>query len=888
MFKLPRNPLCHRTPGVEGSGPVHTNYEPTPKEAEAPVGHHRGRKIESADTTSYLAKQESVVTGADSPSPLKTEATQVPAHHTTGLKENKLDSQNTELLQKRADLLKEADSLLGAINAKKVVGISLEALYKAQANSPEQVLAMLKSMEFPAGLSVKITLKSQSDKPLSLIPPGDELENHKNLDKLMVKTIEALKRHDKQYANTEASASRAEEIRQSLVLNDNEVAGRETLGQGEGAQAFDKLINRKCAITVHHRTPVEKSFVETRHHDTSARPAAEESSAITAREDSPGIEKGNGYPEEQDLTTTTSSGAQKQAAPIVTDPPMDRPTQRATPAYPVPLPLVNSSQTTAPPEEAEPALLQSEQQATDSVAQSSPPIETEQESTPAAEYTESVPTEEDLTVTEPVSALKEQTGTVPASAESPQETVPVDSHSPLPETITAASLSREEIRETASVPTEESDVQPTMTPQQAEPSTNPTTEQTAKSQVQQPEKQDNLHAALLRELKNRQRELKSTKPNQPIEGNSTQTSDRLSPNDDTANTAKASRSGSHPELMAELTKKLADRRPKTPEEVDTLDSNVARKWAQTAERLENSHLPFIDELMEKVAARNRAMEDTAQPSQSALSPAGYRPAETTVSFPPFPAADELPAGQRSSSQANSKATNNIAVPKSETKNTSSGNKTFNDAQFKAELEAAVAKMLRRTSNTMDADDITDSSVSDDQLPEDVTADLNNINAALSTEEPGETAQPILNNDATTPLPPAAPPVPPPISQEILSARTRKAPASTSTAQANSPDNANKTESGNGAKSKPSNQGFFGSETFKKALENAATAMDNKRQSSDKDIEQQIQEAKEEAKKIKEKAPKPNDLLGSLKKRLLPIREANKDADNDKDEEGKFE
>ena len=885
MFKLPRNPLCHRAPGVEGSGPVHTNYEPTPKEAEAPVGTHRGRKIENADTTSYLAEQKSVVTGTDSPSPLKTEATQVPAHHTTGLKENKPDSQDAKLLQQRTDLLQRADSVLGAINAKKVVGISLEALDKARANSPEQVLAMLKSMEFPAGLSVKITLKSQSEKPLSLIPPGDELENQKNLDQLMENTIEALKRQ--QYANTEAGASEAEEIRQSLVRNDNEIAGRETLGQGEGAQAFDKFSNRKCAITVHHRTPVEKSYVETRHHDTSARPATGESSASTAREDSPGIEKGNAHPEEQDLTTTTFSGAQKQAAPIVTDPPIN--TQQATPVYPVPLPSVNSSQPVAPPQpkEAKPALAQSEQQATDSVAQSSPLIqETEQESTPAAEHTESVPTEEDLAVTEPVSALKEQTDAVPDSAESPQETVPVDSHSPLPETIPAPPLAREEIRETASIPAEQSDAQPTMTLQQAEPSTDPKTEQTAKSQARQPEKQENLHAALLRELKNRQRELKSTKPNQPIEGNSTQTSDRLSPTDDTANTPKASRPGSHPELMAELTKKLADRRPKTPEEVDTLDSNVARKWAQTAERLENSHLPFIDELMEKVAARNRAMEETAQPSQSALSSTGYKPAETTVSFPPFPAADELPAGQRSSSQTNSKATNNIAVPKGETKNTSSGNKTFNDAQFKAELEAAVAKMLRRSSDTMDADDITDSSVSDDLLPEDVTADLNNINAALYPEEPGETAQPILNNDAQMPLPPPAPPVPPPISQEILSARTKKAPASTSTAQANSPDNANKTESGNGAKSKPSNQGFFSGDVFKKALTTAVTAMDEKRQSG-KDIEQKIAEAKEEAKLKKEKAPNPNDVFDSLKKGLFRIRRANDDVDDDKDKKDGF-
>ncbi|WP_257293598.1 hypothetical protein [Endozoicomonas sp. YOMI1] len=867
MFNLPRNPLCHRVPGVEGPGPIQTNYEQTPKEAEAPVGTHRGREIKSADTTSYLAEQESVVTGADSSSPIKAEATSVPAHHTTGLKENKLDSQDAKLLQERADLLKQADELLGTINEKKVVGISLEALEKARANGPEQVLVMLKSMEFPVGLNVKITLKSQPDKPLSLIPPGDELVSQQNLGKLMDKTIETLKRHDKQYANTEVRVSEAEKIRQFLVAKDNEVAGRDTLGQGEGAQAFDKLRNRRCAITVHHRIPVEQSYVEARHHDASpvAQSAAEESSAITAREDS-SIKNGDGYTDEQDLTTTTSSGLQKQAVPIATAPPMDRPTQPATPVYPVPLPLVNSSQTIVPrqPEEAEPALPQSEQQATDSV-----------EKTTQEQPNQSLPMDELQSTGSEASISAQKTQASLSGAENTGNVATA---------------------ETAPVPAEQSDVQPAMTLQQAESSTTPTpkTEQTAKSQVRQPERQDNLHAALIREIENRQWKLKPTKSNQPTEGNSTQTSGRLSPNHDTANTPEASRPMSNPELMEELTKKLADIRPKTPEEVDTMDSNVARQWAQAAKRVKNDRLPFVDELMEKVAAKNRAMEETAQPYQPALSSAGYKPTETTVSFPPFPASDELPetasteSGQISPTQTDRKATDDIAVAKDETKNTSSSNKAFSDAKFKEELTKAVAKMLKRSSNTMDADDITDSSVSEDLFPKDLTADLNNImNAALSPEEPGETAQPTLNKDATTPLPPPTPPTPPPISQEILlSARTRKAPASTSTAQANSPDNAKKTESGNGTTSKPSNQGFFGGDAFKEDLNKAIEAMDKKRQTDNMDIDQKIAEAKTKAKKVKE----PNDVFGALKKALFPIARANnpgQDEPPDKDENDEF-
>ena len=966
MFNLPRKPLCHRAPGVEGPGPIPINYEQTPKEAEAPVGTHRGREIRSADATRYLAEQESVVTGADSSSPIKAEATPVPAHHTTGLKENKLDSQDAKLLQERADLLQQAESLLGSINEQKVVDISLEVLEKALANGPEQVLLMLKSMEFPVGLNVKITLKSQPDKPLSLIPPGDELKSQEKLGALMDKTIKILKRHHHQYANTEVRASKAEKIRQFLITNDNDVAGTDTRGQGEGAQAFDKLRNRRCAITVHHRTPVEKSHVEARHHDASpvAHSAAEESSAITAREDSSGIESDDGYTDQKDLTTTTSSGVQKQDAPIATDPPMDSPTPSATPAYPVPLPLVNSSQTVAPsqPKEAEPAWPQSKQQATDSVEETSPFIpETEPASTPATENAESVPTEEELAVTETISALKEQTDALPDSEESLQQTVPIDSHSPLPETIPAPPLPQEEIQKT---------------------------EGQAVSGDKSPDTRLSDLLDLVERVKTTEeppnQSLPPTKSNKPIGGNSTQTRGRLSPNHDTANTPEAPR-----RLMEELSEKLANRKPITPEEVDEMDSNVARKWAQTAESVENDNLPFADELIKTVAAKSRpslekieadiakhkelnihkdtekplikpqpltsssepgydnptipaspevAMEETAQSYKSVLSSIGYQPSETTVSFPPFPASDELPATaepeQISPTQTDSKATDDIAAPKDETNNTSSSNKTssnktssnktssnktssnktFNDAKFKEDLAEAVAKMMRRSSNTIDADNITDSSGLSDRLPEDLTADVNTIMAALSPEESGEpdekaqpsspvppapgehqtakatpsNTQPTLNSDATTPSPPPTPPTPPPISQEILlSTKTRKAPASTSTAQANSPDNAKKTESGNGTKSKPSNQGFFGGNIFKKDLDKGFIAMDKKRQSANMDIDQKIAEAKAKAKakaKAEEKMEnEPNNLLGALKKRMLVIKQANLPDEDENDD-----
>lgn len=782
MFNLPRNPICQRTPGVEGPGSIQPNYEQTPTEAESPVGRHRGREIKSTDATSYLAEQERLVTDADNPSPIKAEATPVSAHHTAGLKKNKPDQSDSTLLQERVDLLEKAEKLLGTINEQKVVGISLEVLEKARANGPEQVLAMLNSMKFPSGLNVKITLKSQPDKPLSLIPPGAELANQKQLGRLMDKTIETLKRHDKHYANTEARVSEAETIRQSLVTNDNKAAGRDTGGQGEGAQAFDKLRNRRCAITVHHRTPVEKSYVEARHHDTSTQPSA--------------------------------------------------------PVYPVPLPLVNSSQTIVSPQpaEEEPVLPQGAQQATDTIGDTT----TENSSQPE--------------------------------------------------------MLQPEIVQPPAQPTESSPI--------------PATEQSATSQPLQTERKDDPYSALLREIENRQWKLKPINSNNPVEENNPQTSGRDIPDHDTADTPEDSRSTNNSRLMEQLSQKLADIKPKTPEDVDEMDRNVARKWAQTAERVKNDSLPFADELIKKVATRSRpsleqieadiakhkqlnihedtekpvsekpqsstnsqepgydnpntpespdvSMEEMAEPYKPVLSPGGYQPAETTVSFPPFPASDKLPA------------TDDNAVPKDETENMASSQNTFSSATFKAELEKAVARMMRRSPDTIDTDDITDLKGLSDQLPDDLsTASADEPEYSTIATPPG--TQP---TDDTAPLTAPSPPAPPPISEELLrSARTMKTPAPTSTAQAITPEKTT---------GKPSNQGFFSDDSFKTELAKAVESRSNKRQADSMDIDQQIAEAKvAEAKKEKES----NSMLGMLKKRMDSINWANRpDQDRPDDEE----
>ena len=578
MFNLPRNPLFHRTPGVEGSGPgsIQPNVEQTPKETETPVRTDRGREIKGADATKYLDEQDRPVIGAGRAPLTDTEASSVPAHQTSGLNKNKLDSDR--LLKERSDLLEQAEKLLGTINEKKVVGISLEQLEIAQANGPEQVLETLQSMKFPEGLKVQITLKSQPNKPLSLIPPGDELKGQKKLGRLMDKTVETLKNHHKKNLNKEASISKAEKIRQSLVTNDNEIAGRDTRGQGEGAQAFDQLKSRRCEITVHHRSPVEQSYVEAKHHVTgplaqssaSEHPQAEsgqpERTGIqklapsprklttpqidtentetlpvteqsppktpgTLRPDSPPVsekttpystplteqgsarkafshdENGRIDTKEKGLTKTTYSTLQEQAVPITSSPAGDISSQPGTPVYPVPLPLVNTSQTIVPPQPEEKGVVSPQSgslatDSTDTTRTETPPFiqEAEQKSVPepenegtitaeddhsaidpfstAQEQADPIPhqsvdeslqqpfsatsysplsdgdiaTEAKLSVTDPAPAPKEQVDAIQQALsidESPLQTIPVDTHSPLPEAIPAHALSQEEIQKPA-------------------------------------------------------------------------------------------------------------------------------------------------------------------------------------------------------------------------------------------------------------------------------------------------------------------------------------------------------------------------------------------------------------------------------------------------------
>ena len=967
MFNLPRNPLFHRTPGVEGSGPgsIQPNVEQTPKHTETPVRTDRGREIKGADATKYLDEQDRPVIGTGRAPLTDTEASSVPAHQTSGLNKNKLDSDR--LLQERSDLLEQAEKLLGTINEKKVVGISLEQLEIAQANGAEQVLETLQSMKFPEGLKVQITLKSQPNKPLSLIPPGDELIGQKKLGRLMDKTVETLKNHHKKNLNKEASISKAEKIRQSLVTNDNKIAGRDTRGQGEGAQAFDQLKSRRCEITVHHRSPVEQSYVEAKHHVTgplakssaSEHPQAESGQAErteirklapspqklttpqtdtentetllvaeqsppkttealspesppvpektkpdstplteqgTARKAFSHDENGRIDTEEKGLTKTTYSNSQEQAVPITSYPAGDIPEQTGTPVYPVPLPLVNTSQTIVTPQPEEKGVVspQSGAQATDSAdttTTETPPFiqEAEQKSIPepenegtitaendhsavdpfstAQEQADPIPhqsvdeslqqpvsatsysplsdgdiaTEAKLSVTDPAPAPKEQVDAIPQALsidESPLQTIPVDTHSPLPEAIPAHALSQEEIQKSGgqtassktapgipdapsprfsdllelvdkvkskeeqsnqyspvdelqpagieasiraqeaeqvsrpqtediaagakhSVKAEPSDIQPekalpTPPTSQTESTATvtPQTESAAQSQdsLKQEEVQD-PRSAMLEAIRSQEIRLKPTNKAHPAQSKGKQTSGNKAPDSKTAG-APEQNSGISTTSAGPLepTEESALNGPVSPsgehqpgaitvpatptpvpEELEVTQTEVEQISSTQVSSKEADRITVpIDEIDSVTSPEEVAQLYTPEPFTGE-----YQPAQTTFSVSPFPESEDPQATAFtqpepiSPTQANSRATDDIAVREDKAEETSSSNKPRSDSKFKAELIQAAAKMMGRAPDSIDTDETTDTSETSSLSPEEL---INKMDASLPAEE----------------------------------------------------------------------------------------------------------------------------------------------------------
>lgn len=182
MLNLPKYPF-HQN--VEGAGSIPTNYEPRSKETENSEGLHNHRVVKPAPPKQSVNGQQLEKT-SETKSLMEMTAQQTEAQPTSGLRAEEPNAHSMATQERKlADLLKQADELIRANSEKKLVNLSCDKLNESLLKGPENVLETLQNMELPKGLKVKITLKSQPDNPISLIPPGDNLKDQKDLPKLM-------------------------------------------------------------------------------------------------------------------------------------------------------------------------------------------------------------------------------------------------------------------------------------------------------------------------------------------------------------------------------------------------------------------------------------------------------------------------------------------------------------------------------------------------------------------------------------------------------------------------------------------------------------------------------------------------------------------------------
>ncbi|MBO9495476.1 hypothetical protein J7438_15460, partial [Thalassotalea sp. G20_0] len=176
----------------------------------------------------------------------------------------------TELKETQGQLLNQADELLKKSSENKAVNASLTGLKKsvaelknAQNDSPKRALEALKNADFPPALKVKITLKS--GEKLSLIPPGEELEDQLNLGDLMDKAVKILDKHrDENFASFDQASTDREitNLKQQVSDIDQQI-GEESSGIND----FAKLENRQCLLTINVRARVEDGSVSATHID---------------------------------------------------------------------------------------------------------------------------------------------------------------------------------------------------------------------------------------------------------------------------------------------------------------------------------------------------------------------------------------------------------------------------------------------------------------------------------------------------------------------------------------------------------------------------------------------------------------------------------------------
>ena len=287
MFNYPRYPLCS-TPGVGGPTSVQPAQVEAPisQDAKAQFATRQAEVVKNVEPkVSHPEIKSADQPGAEGPNTLKSDernVTHLNGQTVHSVQSGQVGKTTTEAPKEtQSKLLEQADELLKQRSEHKAVSASLHGLndavkaLKAEGNSPQEVLEILKNTEFPPALKVKITLKDGTK--FSLIPPGDELSKRDNLDGLMKKAVTILQNHHEKHFKSfdePAVQKQIDTLKHSVTELDQQI------GEGAGGvKEFTRLENRQCQLNINVRHEIKDSTVTFKHFDGS--PTAQQQTAAS-------------------------------------------------------------------------------------------------------------------------------------------------------------------------------------------------------------------------------------------------------------------------------------------------------------------------------------------------------------------------------------------------------------------------------------------------------------------------------------------------------------------------------------------------------------------------------------------------------------------------------
>ena len=268
MFNFPKFSVHTRDDYIENSQPFFNRLQKEHLENEENlVGDYRGRKVSAIPETKKQVKTESKN-----------------SHGTFefgGVKEYsgspesvKLTKTIEDLDKKEKNALKMADTILRTKRERNALSASVQILEKlkkeTQGSSMQEIEKIMDQVKVDHGLEIKMTLKSNKNKVITLIPPSKEAKSLKNMNVILSKTLDIVKSHHSVFMEQlKFSDDQLDDAFTGLTKVFKEIVDLKSKlkldNQKNSSEELEKFKKQKCEIVVHHREEGEKSYLEFKH-----------------------------------------------------------------------------------------------------------------------------------------------------------------------------------------------------------------------------------------------------------------------------------------------------------------------------------------------------------------------------------------------------------------------------------------------------------------------------------------------------------------------------------------------------------------------------------------------------------------------------------------------